>query len=1037
MKRIELLPALFALVLLIGCGDDLVNEVTEVDRLSLGVVSEVEDLPDCDSDAEGKVVWVTDVNRYYACTDGEWIAYAEGNTPKEHSIECSTKELKNGSGVKVVCNGDSIGVLQYGEDAGIESVKSKTACTLQMLESDSLKLECGSSSRLMSIEELLALMGESYEVVLDSEQVAVRLENIGGFSQKGPFLTGSEVVAYEIENGRTLKQTGTKFEGRISSDDGSFNIRSVKLASQYGFVSVNGFYRNETTGGVSDARISLNAITDFRNRNRVNVNVLTHMEYERILHLVTNEKYRFADAKKKAEQEIWKVFRIEDGDLADEAENLNIAGSGSGDAALLAVSILLQRDGDAGDMLSLVTNIGNAIAKNGKWENDSMETEMADWSLWMDMTGGYDKIRGIVAGWGISAKVADFEKYLRNYWQVVLGVPACTSNNEDTVVFIRNKKSFYYSTDGSKATLKCSAETKNWVPLSGTEMDLLDWKDTLDGAIKPGRVDSDFIYVFDSTGAFNGQKGWRRTVDLAERTYGGCRKDLFGDSVYVKEYGKKYVCDAKTHLWVGTSSFSVIDTSAWPKNSDGDIVLQKGTSWLGDYTVCNVLDECFGKWRTGTDADCSLGLKGCTVNRLGEIAYSSVDGSYHRCEYYDDGRNYTGSVSLTAISDERCNSYCEANDAALKLGGVGRCQLRYVDFNSYVNSFFSGSEEFFMEAYGLEEMEDSLYARQYAFCQHDYPIPSWNSITELEADRYGADCNGRDVFFGLIHPENVYGCKGGTMELIGDMEKMVGQYCYEAVIGSLTSNYKYVCKDTSTWYIKGTNWVLSEVYDVPRGAVNYFNDALDYGELLDPRDGKVYKTIHIEGSGTWMAENLNFRDEVNYYYIRNNISCSEKDDSLCSHLGTKYLWSAAMNIDAKWNYKTASKVEGVIGSPHQGICPDGWHIPTAEEWLGLVKIYLPQVESLGGLRDEDASALMARNANEWGNATNESGFTILPMYVDGRTFDNLPVYESEFVSATTPSLFVRSTGGIGIYSGEDMRWGSVRCKKDDAVENGD
>ena len=112
MKRIELLPALFALVLLIGCGDDLVNEVTEVDRLSLGVVSEVENLPDCDSDAEGKVVWVTDVNRYYACTDGEWIAYAEGNTPKEHSIECSTKELKNGSGVKVVCRGDSFGVLQ-------------------------------------------------------------------------------------------------------------------------------------------------------------------------------------------------------------------------------------------------------------------------------------------------------------------------------------------------------------------------------------------------------------------------------------------------------------------------------------------------------------------------------------------------------------------------------------------------------------------------------------------------------------------------------------------------------------------------------------------------------------------------------------------------------------------------------------------------------------------------------------------------------------------------------------------------------------
>lgn len=1034
MKRIEFLSVLFAFAFLAGCGDDQINEITEVDRLGLDVVSEAKDLPDCDSDIEGKVAWVTEEDRYYACTDGEWVAYAEGNTPKEHSIECSTKKLEDGSGVKVICNGDSIGALQYGADAGIENVKSKKACTLQMLESDSLKLECGSSSRLMSIDELLASMGESYEVVMDSEQVAVRLENIGGYSQKGPFLTGSEVVAYEIENGRTLKQTGTKFEGRISKDDGSFNIRSVKLASQYGFVTVNGFYRNEVTGAVSDVRISLNAISDFRNRNRVNVNVLTHMEYERILHLVTKEMYRFADAKKKAEQEIWKIFRIDDEGFSDGAEDLNIAGSNDDDAALLAVSILLQRNGDAGDMLSLVTSIGNAVAKEGKWENDSLEAAIADWSLRMDVNGGYETIKRRVAGWGLSVNVPDFAKYLRNYWQAVLGVPACTADNEDTVVFISNKKSAYYSTDGSRAAFKCSADMNRWTVLSDNDLDILNWNDTLDGTIKSGNLNSDVIYVFDSTGAFNGEKGWRRTVDAAERTFGGCRKDVFGDSVYVKEYGKKYVCDEKSHLWVGTWNYSVIDTSAWPENSDGDVWIEMVQFEEGTYPFCYVYDEYTGRWRNGSTDDCDLGLMGCTINRIGEISYSSSTQSYYKCEYVANTNNNTGYYSMNANTEESCEIYCSVADSVLKLGGVKTCRLEYTDFNSFVNYFY-GSEESFMKAYNIDEIEDSLYTKKYPFCSLSFPNPSWKQISKTEVDSYGKDCNGRETFWGIINPENLYVCKDGTMQLVSDMERMLGQYCYESVIGSLTSNYKYVCKDTSTkTWTHGTDWVLAEIFDVPYGRVNYFNETLDYGELEDPRDGKIYKTIHIEGSGTWMAENLNFRDEDKYYSLRNHISCLSRDDSACSYLGTEYLWNAAMNIDSKWDYASASEVGGIIMDPHQGVCPDGWHIPTEDEWLGLVKIFYPQVSSFEDTR-VDMSMFLARNVNEWANATNESGLTILPMFVSGVYFDGRLAYVSNFVATSNIVAMDEDRFFVDKPSYRtDMGRGAVRCKKDAPVE---
>ena len=1037
MKRLQLFFALFAIPFLFGCGDDQINEITEENRLSLDVYSDIKDLPDCDSDAEGKIVWVTAKERSYACSDNEWVAYAKGMTPKEHSIECSTRELEDGSGVKVVCDGDSIGVLQYGEDGGAENVMSKPACVLQMLTSDSLKLECDSSSKLMSIDELLASMGESYEVVFDSEQVAVRLENIDGFSQKGPFLTGSEVVAYEIENGRTLKQTGTKFEGRISNDDGSFNIRSVKLASQYGFVSVNGFYRNEVSGGVSNVRITLNAISDFRNRNRANVNVLTHMEYARILHLVTKEKYRFAEAKKKAEQEIWKVFRVEDEDFLDNAEDLNIAGSGEGDAALLAVSILLQRDGDAGDLQSLVTNIGNAIAKDGKWENDSLDAAIADWAVAADLSGDYARIRANIAEWGLSAKVADFEPYLRNYWQSVLGVPACSDENDGSIAFVQNKKSEYYSTDISRLAMKCIADTHRWVPLTDEEKDVFDWKDTLDGALRVGSVNSTILYVFDSTGALSGKKGWRRVSGLVEHEFGGCRQELFGDTVYIQEIGRNFVCDENSHRWKGTTAFSVVNPQIWPKGSDGDI------RWNNEHTECEIFDERVGIWRMPESVEeCNQQLMGCTFDRVGEISHSPVDGSYQGC--YLRYSSWMAFRAEDAKTEEACSRYCDRLRDSLHVDRIPdslfTCKLWDPD--------------------GYWEYDESTL-EMYRYCEGYLEFPKWVSLNEDWADRYWQDCDGRDTAWGRINPDILYACKNGRMEPVNDMEKMLGVYCHAGVVGSLTSNNKYVCKDTLR-YGHSYAWVLATIYDVPLGMLDRFNDSLNYGVLEDTRDGKTYKTISIEGSGIWMAENLNFRDDKNYFYLRNgkrcvningeecasvetvyNMSCSKKDDSECSYLGTVYTWNAAMNIDSKWNYETASKVDGLITTPHQGICPDGWHIPTEEEWLGLVRAFAPGVESL---RYNDAesfvSAFIARNINEWPDATNESGFTILPFYewTVGFYYKEVMTYStsyySSFISATTPAIRV-SDNNFSYYSSEDMGSGSVRCKKDDAVEDGD
>ena len=107
-----------------------------------------------------------------------------------------------------------------------------------------------------------------------------------------------------------------------------------------------------------------------------------------------------------------------------------------------------------------------------------------------------------------------------------------------------------------------------------------------------------------------------------------------------------------------------------------------------------------------------------------------------------------------------------------------------------------------------------------------------------------------------------------------------------------------------------------------------FNSDIDYGTMTDPRDGKTYRTVDIEGT-IWMAENLNYTDhEVGKSY------CFKGDEEICKLYGRFYSRDAAMN-SSKCEYGASC----LLGNdPIQGVCPDGWHIPTYSETQTLVTL---------------------------------------------------------------------------------------------------
>lgn len=114
------------------------------------------------------------------------------------------------------------------------------------------------------------------------------------------------------------------------------------------------------------------------------------------------------------------------------------------------------------------------------------------------------------------------------------------------------------------------------------------------------------------------------------------------------------------------------------------------------------------------------------------------------------------------------------------------------------------------------------------------------------------------------------------------------------------------------------------------------------GTFTDPRDGKIYKTITI-GTQTWMIENLAFNASEGCRAYNN-------DNGNVSKYGYLYSWEAA---------KTS--------------CPEGWHLPSDEEWAILI-------EHLGG---KDVAGGKMKATTDWeydadGISTNESGFNTLP-----------------------------------------------------------
>ena len=161
-------------------------------------------------------------------------------------------------------------------------------------------------------------------------------------------------------------------------------------------------------------------------------------------------------------------------------------------------------------------------------------------------------------------------------------------------------------------------------------------------------------------------------------------------------------------------------------------------------------------------------------------------------------------------------------------------------------------------------------------------------------------------------------------------------------------------------------------------------------KTLTDYDGNVYNTVLI-GNQCWMKENLrttHYSDgwpiehgttssyDVAYYYYPGN---NNSDENVAVY-GLLYNWKATMHDDSTSNS---------IPSDVQGVCPEGWHVPSHAEWTELTNYVKSQSQYVCG-SSNNAIAKALADSTGWSNSgtncavgnnqneNNATGFSALP-----------------------------------------------------------
>lgn len=484
----------------------------------------------------------------------------------------------------VACGNDDL-VVESSFDSSVEDIE-------EISSSSSAKVKLSSSSKgISSAKENVSSSSarEPDSSATDSVPAAViKDKTIYGVAQKGPFRAGTKVKIYELD-AKTFAQTGKYFEGKVQSDkDGSFVVPGVTLSSPYVLFEVSG------------SNITLNALADLSDHDTVNVNVLTHLEQDRVFYLL-EQGLKFLSAKILAEVDVLSAFYIA-GSFAN-FEDMSIAGD-KGSAELLAVSVLSLCYGGESKLAEFLKDFAADIKEDGKWNDEIAKAKIADEAQNKYFEGKLDAIYRDILGWKIGSlpNSQDYKKRINDFWSRIYDIGPCPVYGVDsTAKHVKNKNSSIYNSDicfyckisgawtwlrGSCVDGTVDEPKQEEVPASG-----------FDGQLREG--DGGDVEKFDEIlGHWVDANEEDRTLMLD-----GCTFKRHGEISKSSKDGSYYYCDScpDAILWYNVGA-APSEPPSWRKAVDVDFVRRDEKCEAGD--VGRIIER----------ADSVTGSFYCTVN---------------------------------------------------------------------------------------------------------------------------------------------------------------------------------------------------------------------------------------------------------------------------------------------------------------------------------------------------------------------------------------------------------------------------------------
>ena len=285
-----------------------------------------------------------------------------------------------------------------------------------------------------------------------------------------------------------------------------------------------------------------------------------------------------------------------------------------------------------------------------------------------------------------------------------------------------------------------------------------------------------------------------------------------------------------------------------------------------------------------------------------------------------------------------------------------------------------------------------------------------------------------------------------------------------------------------TFTVKTVDWVANKSVGATVKATPVEAVVLPPEEMTDARDGRKYKTVTI-GNQVWMAENLkylpegtsfslkdvgsNIIDFTKHYYVYGLDNGGTMDDvngdvevkTNFDTYGVLYNWYAAIDLPNTVTDPAGLDTYLTTNPTIKGVAPEGWHIPSDEEFKVLEATLGMSAETadMTSYRNDNSEGAKLRSQEGWkegGVGLDEVGFNLLP---SGRwkidQFQQLTEYGhlwtssfSEYITKTDENgndffetrawfRFVKyNNDGLGRLAYNPFHGYAIRCIKDSTEE---